>query len=109
MTITAGGQVTVQDDLGNTLVPQIALVPIADTAYLYGSGGELQDPCWGLFTFRITDANAGTQQDVFVTFMDRAILFSSFKTSLPLNQAIRMTICTERDSGSTPALRGSGF
>jgi hypothetical protein len=86
MTITAGGQVTVQDDLGNALVQQTALVPIADTAYLYGSGGELQDPCWGLFTFRITDANAGTQQDVFVTFMDRALLFSSFKTTLPLNQ-----------------------
>ncbi len=29
---------------------------------------------------------ADTQQDVFVTFMDRAILFSSFKTDLPLNQ-----------------------
>jgi hypothetical protein len=87
MTITNAGHVTVQDDQGNTLVQQTALVPIADTAYLYGSGGELQDPCWGLFTFRISDANAGTQQDVFVTFMDRAILFSSFKTKLPLNQA----------------------
>jgi hypothetical protein len=87
MTITTAGQVIVQGAQGNTLVPQTALVPIADSSYLYGSGGQLQDPCWGLFTFRITDANAGTQQDVFVTFMDRAILFSSFKTSLPLNQS----------------------
>jgi hypothetical protein len=86
MTITAAGQVTVLDAQGNPLVPQTALVPVADTAYLYGTSGQLQDPCWGLFTFRITDANAGSQQDVFVTFMDRAILFSSFKTSLPLTQ-----------------------
>ena len=86
MTITNAGQVTVQDAQGNTLVRQTTLVPIADTAYLFGSAGELQDPCWGLFTFRIIDANANTQQDVFVTSMDRAILFSSFKTSLPLNQ-----------------------
>ena len=86
MTITTDGQVTVQDAQGNTLVPQTALVPIADTAYLYGSGGQLQDPCFGLFTFRITDIIASTQQDVFMTFMDRAILFSSFKTDLPLTQ-----------------------
>jgi len=82
LTITSAGQVTVQDLLGNTLVQQVTLVPVADAAYLYGSNGELANPCWGLFTFRISTAN--TQQDVFVSFMNRAVLFSSFETSLPL-------------------------
>lgn len=54
---------------------------MADTSYLYGSAGELQDPCYGVFTFRVTTASS--QQDVFVTFMDRAMLFSSFKANLP--------------------------
>lgn len=84
MTINAAGQVTVQDAQGNTIVQQTALVPFANTSYLYGGNGELQDPCPGLFTFRITDNTTHTQQDVFVSFMDRAILFSSFKTALPL-------------------------
>jgi len=47
---------------------------------LYGPG-ELGDPCNGLFTFRLI--TSGFQQDVFVTFMDRAILFSSFRATLP--------------------------
>jgi len=86
MNITAAGQITVQDANGNTLVQETPLIPFADAPYLYGTPSELQNPCWGLFTFRITDPNASTQQDVFVTFMDRAILFSSFKTALPPNQ-----------------------
>ena len=53
---------------------------MADTSYLVGAG-ELQDPCNGLFTFRVATANF--QQDVFVSFMDRAMLFSSFKANLP--------------------------
>jgi len=59
---------------------QATLTPVADTDYLYGPE-ELQDPCDGLFTFRLTTATS--QRDVFVTFMDRAILFSSFKGTLP--------------------------
>lgn len=51
---------------------------MADASYLYGSG-KLADPCYGLFTYRITGAT--TQQDVFVTFMGRAMLFSSFTGS----------------------------
>ncbi|MGC1225783.1 MAG: hypothetical protein WA859_04830, partial [Candidatus Sulfotelmatobacter sp.] len=50
-------------------------------SYLYGSSGELSDPCYGLFTFRITTATG--QQDVFVTFMGQAMLFSSFTANLP--------------------------
>jgi hypothetical protein len=79
MVIDASANVTVTDSNGKTLV-QATLTPVADTPYLYGTG-ELQDPCFGLFTFRVTTANS--QRDVFVSFMDRAILFSSFKTGLP--------------------------
>lgn len=78
-TITSGGQVTVQDALGATLV-QATLTPVADASYLVGPG-ELQDPCNGLFTFRVSTASS--QQDVFVTFLGRAVLFSSFTAHLP--------------------------
>jgi hypothetical protein len=39
----------------------------------------LQDPCWGLFTVRVTTAT--TQQDIFFTFQGNAVLFSSFKAN----------------------------
>jgi hypothetical protein len=80
ITVSSGGQVTVVDTQGNRLV-QATLTPVADASYLYGSAGELQDPCWGLFTFRVTTASS--QQDVFVTFMGNAMLFSSFQANLP--------------------------
>jgi hypothetical protein len=83
MTISAAGDITVQDTQGNTLV-QATLTPVADAVYLHdGTPSTLQDPCFGLFTFRVTIGNS--QQDVFVTFLDKAILFSSFKTTLPAN------------------------
>jgi hypothetical protein len=80
LVIGANASVTVNDAQGNTLV-QATLTPVADTSYLYGSAGELADPCFGLFTFRVTTASV--QQDVFVTFLDRALLFSSFSANLP--------------------------
>ena len=78
--ITAVGQVTVQDDQGAVML-QATLAPVADTPYLYSEGSQLQDPCYGLFTFRITTPTS--QQDVFLTFMDRSVLFSSFRANLP--------------------------
>jgi hypothetical protein len=80
LVVTGLGNVTVSDAQGNTIV-QAVLTPVADTTYLYGSAGQLQDPCYGVFTFRVTTGSS--QQDVFVTFMDRAMLFSSFKANLP--------------------------
>ncbi len=77
--VSSDGQVTAQDSLGGTIF-EAALTPVADASYLYGSG-KLQDPCYGVFTFRITTADS--QQDVFATFMDRAVLFSSFRADLP--------------------------
>jgi hypothetical protein len=83
LVVTAGGQVTVSGPQGNTIV-QATLTPVADVPYLYGSAGELQDPCYGLFTFRVT--TSGIQQDVFVTFMDKSMLFASFSASVALGQ-----------------------
>jgi hypothetical protein len=80
LTVASSGQVTIKDTQGNTIV-QATLTPVADASYLYGSNGELQDPCWGVFTFRVTTASS--QQDVFVTFMGNALLFSSFQANLP--------------------------
>jgi hypothetical protein len=80
LVVAANGQVTLQDAQSNVLA-QGALAPVADTSYLYGSSGQLSDPCFGLFTFRVTTANS--QQDVFMTFQGRAVLFSSFRGKLP--------------------------
>ncbi len=81
LVVTSGGDVTVDDARGN-LVVQGTLVPVASTPYLYEQNmSELQDPCYGLFTFRITTPGV-SQQDVFVTFMGRAMLFGSFTANL---------------------------
>lgn len=80
LTVTSSGRITITDAQGNTIA-QATLTPVADAPYLYGSNGELQDPCWGVFTFRV--ATASSQQDVFVTFMSNALLFSSFQANLP--------------------------
>jgi len=65
------------------VVVQAQLIPVADANYLYGSAGELADPCDGLFTFRVITATS--QEDVFVTFIENAMLFSSFSANLPWN------------------------
>jgi hypothetical protein len=83
--VTNSGGMNIEDEDGN-LMMQATLTPVADAAYLYGSSGELQDPCYGIFTFRVTTANS--QQDVFVTFMDQALLFSSFSASLPWSPGV---------------------
>ena len=81
--IGANAQITVKGSDGGTLV-QTTLTPVADVPYLYGSN-ELTDPCYGLFTFRITTASS--RQDVFVAFMDHTILFASFTGVVPLSQS----------------------
>jgi len=80
LAVSSSGQVTVTNADGKQMV-QATLTPVADASYLYGSPGELQDPCYGVFTLRVTKARS--QQDVFVTFMSNALLFSSFKANLP--------------------------
>jgi len=77
LVIDASGQFTLTNS-SNSVMAQGTLVAVADTPYLYGSPNELLDPCFGLFTFRVKTAT--TQQDVFVTFLNNAVLFSSYKT-----------------------------
>jgi hypothetical protein len=73
--VTDLGNVTVSDASGTTIM-QAPLTPVEDAPYLFGSPSQLQDPCHGVFTFRVKSST--TQQDVFVTFMDKAMLFASF-------------------------------
>jgi hypothetical protein len=80
LVVMSNGRATLQDAQSNVLA-QGTLAPVADTSYLYGANGELTDPCFGLFTFRVTTGNS--QQDVFMTFQGRAVLFSSFQSKLP--------------------------
>lgn len=75
VTIDPTAQVTVSDADGNIML-QAPLTPVADAAYLYGAAGKLKDPCYGLFTFRVY--RGGQPQDVFATFVNGAVLFSSF-------------------------------
>jgi len=57
------------------------LTALADASYLYGSAGELTDPCFGVFTVRLTVG--AVQQDLFVSFLNRSAIFSSFSAALP--------------------------
>jgi len=52
LTVSSSGQITLEDAQANTLA-QGAITPVADTSYLYGSGGQLTDPCFGLFALRV--------------------------------------------------------
>jgi hypothetical protein len=80
LTVTASGTVSLIDSSGNNQLPAgSTLTPVASAGYLYGSAGELQDPCWGIFTVRVT--TGVTQQDIFLTFQGNAVLFSSFKAN----------------------------
>jgi hypothetical protein len=82
VTIAAGGLMTITDGQNNTMASG-TLAAVADTAYLYdGTSGKLSDPCYGMFTFRMS--TGGVQQDVFVSFQGNAVVFSSFQTALPI-------------------------
>jgi hypothetical protein len=83
LTVGTNGTVTLQDSQ-NTVLATGTMAAVADTPYLYGSSGELADPCFGLFTIRMTTASS--QQDFFITFQGRAAIFSSFTGALPAAQ-----------------------
>ena len=66
----------IDDAAGTTLADQV-LQPVADTPSLLASGsGQLPTPCPGLFTGEAT--LNGFKQDVYLTFLDQAILFGSY-------------------------------
>lgn len=76
--IGSGGQITATDAQGNVLL-QATLVPVADESDLYdGTSNKLHDPCWGLFTVR---PRVNPKQDIFATFVNGAMLFSSFTSN----------------------------
>jgi hypothetical protein len=79
--ITSTGDVTITD-AASTVLAAGTLVPVADDTTLVGTG-KISDPCNGLFTLRTTTGTS--QQDVFCTFLNGAVLFSSYKAVLPLN------------------------
>jgi hypothetical protein len=82
VTIGASGLMTIVDSQNNTLASG-TLAAVADTSYLYdGTQNTLSDPCYGMFTFRMS--TGGVQQDVFVSFQGNAVVFSSFQTALPV-------------------------
>lgn len=81
--VTAAANITVTDSNGNTII-NAALTPVADTVNLYGSEGELTDPCNGLFTFR--EVTGTYEHDVFVTFVGNSVVFTKFSANLPWSQ-----------------------
>jgi hypothetical protein len=82
LVVGATGSVTLKNSQ-NVILAQGTLAPVADTSYLYGSSGQLNDPCFGLFTFRVSTPTS--QQDVFLTFQGHAVLFSYFRATLPFD------------------------
>ena len=80
--VSKEGNVKITNGKG-VVVVQAKLIPISDASYLYGSAGELADPCDGLFTFRVETPTS--QEDVFVTFIENTVVFSSFSANLPWN------------------------
>lgn len=84
VTVKSSGLVTITDGQNNTMASG-TLAAIADTAYIYdGTTNELPDPLFGVFTFR--SSTSASQQDVFVTFENNAVIFSSFEAALPVVQ-----------------------
>ncbi len=82
ITVGANGTVTMTDSQNNTMATG-TLAAIADTSYVYnGTPSELPDPLYGMFTFRTSTSSS--QQDLFVSFQNNAIIFASFETGLPI-------------------------
>ena len=75
--------ITVTDSNGNTFI-NAALTPVASSSNLYGSAGQLTDPCYGLFTFHVVTATY--EHDVFVTFVGNSVVFSKYSANLPWTQ-----------------------
>jgi hypothetical protein len=76
VTVSAAGRFTLQDSAGNTLADQL-LQPVAATPALLASGsGQLPNACPGLFTGETTSNHI--KQDVYLTFLDQAILFGTY-------------------------------
>jgi hypothetical protein len=81
LTISANGRVTISDSQKH-VVAVGTLVPVSEVPELYNGGiFSLSDPCFGLFTFRVSTPTS--QQDVYVAFQGHSVAFASFKTAQP--------------------------
>lgn len=76
VTFSATGTVSVVDEHGTAVLTNAPLTKLADRADIVGAG-KVTSNCNGFFTFTTTDGSGATH-DVFVAFMDRSILMSSF-------------------------------
>jgi hypothetical protein len=79
LSISATGHLTMKNNIGTTLL-SVTLQPVADHSYPYGPA-ELEDPCYGTFTSRTISSSF--QQEVFIAFQERSVLFSYFRAKLP--------------------------
>jgi hypothetical protein len=83
--LTPNGRLTITGSENRVLV-QGLLTPVADDPELYNGGiFSLSDPCFGLFTLRVSTPTS--QQDVYVAFQGRSVVFASFKTVQPVDRS----------------------
>ena len=76
LTLSAAGLATLTDASGTVLASQ-TLLPVAQVPSLLATGtGQLPNPCPGLFTFEAM--NGTVRQDVYLEFINQAILFGTF-------------------------------
>lgn len=68
------GQLTVTSSTGEAVV-ETELTPVADHPELVGPG-KLENDCHGLFTFTVDQANS--HEEIFVVFLDGALLVASY-------------------------------
>jgi hypothetical protein len=87
LTITSGGVATLTNTATSAVISTGTLIPVSSASYIYnGTANEVTDPCYGLFTYRITTGSS--QTDVFVSFNlggSGSAAFSMFTAALPLN------------------------
>jgi hypothetical protein len=80
ISVDAAGAITFLDPLTGSAVTG-SLTPFSATAYLNVPGG-LSNPCNGFFAVRFPASTALGQEDVFVTFLNNAMLIGTFRASL---------------------------
>jgi hypothetical protein len=78
--ISNTGVIQVTDSNSNMFI-NAQLTPVASSSNLYGSAGQLTDPCYGMFTFHAVTSTY--EHDVFVTFVGNSVVFSKYSVNLP--------------------------
>jgi len=90
LTLTSTGVATLTNTDTSTVISTGTLIPVSTASYFYnGTSNEVTDPCYGLFTYRITVPGV-SQTDVFVSFGlggSNTVTFEMFTAALPLNSS----------------------